>query len=50
MTTKQQVERLHTAGLTVREIANNLNLSTQIVYRHHTNLGLTPNRKPTQAA
>lgn len=47
MTTKQQVARLHKAGLTVREIAATLHLSTQIVYRHHRDLGLAPNRRTT---
>lgn len=49
MTTKQQVERLHRAGLTVQEIARTLAVSTQIIYRHHRDLGLTPNRKQQTA-
>lgn len=32
--TKEQVQKLHDAGLTPRQIADALRLSTQAVYRH----------------
>jgi len=50
VTTKQQVERLHKAGLTPREIATTLGRSTQIVYRHLASLGVSPNPRRTASS
>ncbi len=42
---REQVRDLHVAGLTVRQIAAALNMSTQGVYKHLRDLGLTANKK-----
>lgn len=40
--TKQRVKELLDKGLTVRDVAALLNISTQAVYKHMKQMGLTP--------
>jgi transposase len=43
--TREQVAQMHEAGMTVAQIAAELELSLATVYKLHTALGLTPNKK-----
>lgn len=44
---RRQVRDLHASGLTAREIAKTLDLTTQSVYQTLAKLELPPNRKAT---
>lgn len=48
-TTQKRVADLIDRGLTVREIASVLNLSTQAVYKHLKALGIEPPSRRTEA-
>ncbi len=51
-TTRERVRDLTDAGLSVRDIARVLNVSTQAVYKHLRSLGVRPPslRSPREAA
>lgn len=42
---RREISNLHDAGLSPREIALALSLSTQAIYKALKNLGIKPNRK-----
>ena len=45
-TTREEIRKLHGAGMTVREIAKRLDLSTQGVHYHLKKLGINTARRP----